>query len=186
MNLPYVSWVYEIALLALIKLSWLQHMWLFDICGIHLCTFWRGVGVFTKGFVYYQQWYLHWKFSFIRYRLSFAFNFLIFSLGFLMPEAWFWEWEGANIYVTELSYGKETFLCPNQTIFLNKLTCSENNNSVVYSRFRPTNQHIKPSNRGLDKQDALNVYPLCGLPSVAFTETQNQREVRECVCYNNL
>lgn len=57
---------------------------------------------------------------------------------------------------------------------------------MVYSRFRPTNQHIKLSSGGLDKEDALNIYPLRGLPSTAFTETQNQREVRECVCFNNL
>lgn len=139
MNLPYVLWVYKIALLALIKLSRLQHTWLFAICAIHLCTFWRGVEVFTKGFTYYQQWQLHWKLSIITYRFSSAFNFLIFSWGFFMPEAWVWEWEGANISVTELSYWKETLLCPNQNIFLNKLTCSENNNSMVHSRFRPTN-----------------------------------------------
>lgn len=139
MNLPYVLWVYKIALLALIKLSRLQHTWLFALCAIHLCTFWTGVEVFTKGFTYYQQWQLHWKLSIIRYRFSFAFNFSIFSWGFFMPEAWVWEWEGANISITELSYWKETLLCPNQNIFWNKLTYSENNNSMVHSRFRPTN-----------------------------------------------
>lgn len=57
-----------------------------------------------------------------------------------------------------------------------KLTYSENNNSMVYSRFRPTNQHMQLSNGGLDKQDALNNYPLCGLLSVVFTEIQNLKE----------
>lgn len=51
---------------------------------------------------------------------------------------------------------------------------------MVYSRFRPTNQptnqHIKQSHGGLDKQDALNNYALCGLPSVVFTETWNPKE----------
>lgn len=80
--LPYVLWVYKIVSLALIKLSWLQHSWLSTICGIHLRTLWRGVGVFTKGLTYYQQWQLHRKLSIIRSRFSVAFNFLIFSWFF--------------------------------------------------------------------------------------------------------
>lgn len=140
MDLWNVLWVYKIALLALIKL-WLQHKWLFAICGIHLCTFWR-------------VWECLQKDSRITSRDSYTENCLLSNTGFhllltfwsfhgfFMPEPWFWEWEGTNISVTEVSYCKETFLFPNQNILLNKLAYSENNNSMVQTN-QPTHKTIK-------------------------------------------
>lgn len=64
--------------------------------------------------------------------------------------------------------------------FFKKLPYSESS-SIEYFKFQ-TNQHIGLSTEGLDKKHALNIYPLGDLPSSAFTETRNQRKMREGIC----
>lgn len=102
--------------------------------------------------------------------------------GFFMPEAWFWEWKGADISVTGLSYWKEIVLCPNQNIFLEKLIYSENNNSMVHSKFRKTRQHIKLSNGGLVSKMHWIIIHCVAFLQLCSLRYRTRRKLRECMC----